>query len=62
MTVTISTFWIIILIIMIHTIFQHLINWGWRELGKDEEDIVVMFIATVFEFFSVIVLLALVLH
>lgn len=36
MTITISLFWIVLLIVVVHTILQHLINWMWR--GVDNAD------------------------
>ena len=49
MMLSISAFWIVLLIVIIHTIFQHLINWGWRNTNGDDSSEFMMTILTVFE-------------
>lgn len=37
MELTINVFWIILLIVIIHTILHHLINWGFRMAVRHSE-------------------------
>lgn len=57
MTVTVSVFWIVMLVVIVHTILQHLINWGWRY--AEDEGIPLMFFGTALEFFALILTLLL---
>ena len=61
MEITVSVFWIVLLIVIVHTVLQHLINWGWRGCDDDNEEFGMIF-ATVLEFFALIVCLSLTLN
>jgi len=38
MTVTIPVFWVVVLIVVIHSILQHLLNWGMRLTMNEDVD------------------------
>jgi len=48
MEITINLFWIVLLIIVVHTILQHLINWGWRRIYEDEDEDNASIVALIF--------------
>lgn len=60
MTITVSVVWMVIIIIAIHTILTHLINWGWRGVGDTsyytESDWFGLLFITLFEIIGVFVL------
>lgn len=60
MTITISVVWMVIIIIAIHTILTHLINWGWRGVDNTtyytQEDWFGMLFITILEIIGVFVL------
>jgi len=39
MTVTISAFFAVLLVVALHTVLSHLLNWAWRNAeGNDQEE------------------------
>lgn len=54
--ITISLFWAVLMLVIIHTILQHLINWGWRYAYEDKASIA-MFFAAIIEFVAFIIAL-----
>ena len=60
MEITISVYWIVLLIVIVHTVLQHLLNWAWRSC--DENEAFGMILVTVLEFFALIVCLSLTLN
>jgi len=62
MMITVNIFWIVLLIVVVHTILQHFISWGWRTVKTDNDwDMTGLIVATFLEFIALIVSLILIL-
>lgn len=61
MELTIPVFWIVLLIVLIHTGLQHLINWMWRSI-YDDDSLLVGIIVTIAELIVLILALYLTLY
>lgn len=54
--IQINLFWVVLLIIITHTILQHLLNWWFRKIKNADENFVWL-LCVVLEIFSVIAFL-----
>lgn len=60
--VEISLFWVVLILVVIHTILQHLINWGFRSIkSQDDESVIPLSILTFSEVFLLVLSLYLLL-